>query len=61
MKQNNRDKYFSQLGTNVIIPVEEPHRTSLEPFATQKQILARNTNKGVVNPLVTNKRHSLGH
>jgi hypothetical protein len=49
--QYSRDKYFPQLRTKVINPVGEPSKIPLSAQHTQKQTLAPNANKRVVNPL----------
>ena len=52
MMQYSRDKYFPQLRTKVINLVGEPSKIPLSaPAHTQKQTLAPNANKRVVNPL----------
>ena len=54
MMQQNRDRYFSQLGTKVINPVGEADNTSLAVPAHKITNTCSQREQGVVNPAAVN-------
>ena len=51
MMQYSRDKYFHQLGTKVINPVGEPHKTSLAaPTHTKANTCTQRKQEGCQSP-----------